>query len=173
MSDGISTPMSTEVWCWSNASPIYVSVQCRRYNRRDMYSVLSDRVQGQDLSCCEESSGQTHMRQRIGFAACPSGDSAAILRTSGVGLAHFNCAQMSGRNWTCTLTVSKLAPMQYRFLHRWNNDRTIDSVCTVCSKTLCRDATLMQVRQCENAHRCPGPIRVGSIYSIATGTYVN
>jgi len=46
---------------------------------------------------------------------------------------------------------------QKRFVHQWNKDKTIESLCTVCHETVCRAASLLLVRECELKHRCPGP----------------
>jgi len=46
--------------------------------------------------------------------------------------------------------------MEAPFIHRWNADRTIDAICTVCFQTACRASTLSLVRQGELKHECPG-----------------
>jgi hypothetical protein len=45
-------------------------------------------------------------------------------------------------------------PARY-FVHRWNPDKTIDSICSVCGLTACKESTLALAQDCEKRHRCP------------------
>jgi hypothetical protein len=49
-----------------------------------------------------------------------------------------------------------MSDLPERFVHHWNKDKTIESACTVCYATVCREASLLLVRECEDNHRCPG-----------------
>jgi hypothetical protein len=48
--------------------------------------------------------------------------------------------------------------MRDRYVHRLNQDRTIDSICTLCFATVCREPTLLLAKECEDKHVCPGPL---------------
>jgi hypothetical protein len=45
-------------------------------------------------------------------------------------------------------------PERY-FVHRWNPDRTIDSICSVCCLTACTEPSLARAQAREEQHECP------------------
>jgi len=45
-------------------------------------------------------------------------------------------------------------PERY-FIHQWNPNRTIDSICSVCGLTACTELSLARVQTCEEQHECP------------------
>ena len=51
-------------------------------------------------------------------------------------------------------TVKMIDPERY-FIHQWNPNRTIDSVCSVCNSTVCTESSLARVQECEEKHECP------------------
>ena len=44
----------------------------------------------------------------------------------------------------------------YLFDHRWCSEGMVESICTVCSETVCREPTLLLAEESEAAHECPG-----------------
>jgi hypothetical protein len=45
-------------------------------------------------------------------------------------------------------------PERY-FIHQWNSDHTIDSICSVCGLTACTEPTLSRAQEGEEQHQCP------------------
>ena len=46
--------------------------------------------------------------------------------------------------------------MQDQYVHHQKNDRSIESICTICLTQVCREPTLVRVKECEDNHKCPG-----------------
>jgi hypothetical protein len=49
------------------------------------------------------------------------------------------------------------------FIHRWNSDRTIDSVCSFCNLRVCSERSLLRAQECEAKHACPAWSAAGFI----------
>jgi hypothetical protein len=49
-----------------------------------------------------------------------------------------------------------MSTLESVFVHRWNQDRTVDSICTVCYATVCCEPALSMLKEWEDAHECPG-----------------
>jgi len=49
-----------------------------------------------------------------------------------------------------------MSTLESVFVHRWNQDHTVDSNCTVCYATVGREPALAMLKEREDAHECPG-----------------
>jgi hypothetical protein len=44
------------------------------------------------------------------------------------------------------------------FIHRWNPNKTIDSICCDCCLTVCNEPSLARAEESEKKHECPGGV---------------
>lgn len=60
-----------------------------------------------------------------------------------------------------------IGPQRY-FIHRWNQDQTTASICSVCGQTVCNEWFLARAQEYEDQHECPsGAI---DLWNLRTGS---